>query len=59
MTHEPLFDRPSYPRAKPSEKLTGGIPFDDIIGAFPWDADDGFDEAIRELRSGSWPEVPK
>lgn len=40
MTDEPLPDieldwrgeRPNYPRAKPWERLTGGIPFDDING---------------------------
>ena len=43
-----------YPRATAAEKLTGGFRFDDIIGLFPEDAFDGFEEEIRRLRSGNW-----
>ena len=42
--------RPRYPLATAAQKLTGGIRFDDLIGLLPGDADDGFEEAIRELR---------
>jgi hypothetical protein len=51
-----LREQPDYPRAKPSEELTGGVAFDDIMGAFPWEPDDGFEEAIRELRRAQWRE---
>ncbi len=39
-----------YPRATPAEKLKGGMRFEAMIGFFPADAFDGFEEAIRELR---------
>jgi hypothetical protein len=45
---------PNSPRATAAEKLTGGFRFDDIIGMFPEDAFDGFEEEIRKLRSGRW-----
>ena len=52
-------ERPSCPRATAAEKLTGGMSFDDIIGLFPEDAFDGFEDAIRELRrSGRWGDPP-
>jgi hypothetical protein len=43
------------PSATAKEKLTGGMRFDDIIGLFPADAFDGFEEEIRELRRWSSP----
>jgi hypothetical protein len=39
-----------YPRATAAEKLTGGMGHNDMIGICPGDADDGFEEAIRDLR---------
>ena len=48
----------NYPSAIAKEKLTGGVRYDDIIGLFPWEPDDGFEEAIRELRSGRLREPP-
>ena len=53
-THAPR-THSRYPRATPAEKLKGGMRFDDIIGLWPGDIDDGFEEEIRELRRWSSP----
>jgi hypothetical protein len=45
-------DRLNIPRATAAEKITYGMRPENLIGRWPGDVDDGFEEAIRELRRG-------